>query len=254
MLGVWGGLGRRGWGRPGAQGAEPRAQSAGTSAAWTTNTAPARTSQDSGGTLHRKVTATGQLYIISRRAARHLLCTLAVAALRGPTAWEPGWGARTAGTRNGDARNRELGTKSWVEEMGGTRSGKRKQGCGGQRAGSGSGITERDRGVAPLGDPTRPGRAKRSGPSVRGATPPLPAHLHAPYLSGFVELLLQPCHRHDGMREAAWRAATGAEMWRGGRRAAAGPAAAGATGAGARRGTRACAERHPDVRAGDAAS
>lgn len=40
----------------------------------------------------------------------------------------------------------------------------------------------------------------------------------------------------------------------GGRRAAAGPAAAGATGAGARRGTRACAERHPDVRAGDAAS
>lgn len=98
--------------------------------------------------------------------------------------------------------------------MEGTRSGKRKQGCGGQRAGSGSGITEWDRGVAPLGDPTRPGRDKRSGPSVRGTTP-TPAHLHAPYLSGFVELLLQPCHRHDGMREAAWRAATGAEMWRG---------------------------------------
>lgn len=79
MLGAWGGLGRRGWGRPGAQGAEPRAQSAGTSAAWSTNTAPARTSQDSGGTLHRKVTATGRLYIISRRAARHLLCTLPAA-------------------------------------------------------------------------------------------------------------------------------------------------------------------------------
>lgn len=109
---------------------------------------------------------------------------------------------------------RSWGLRAWEAEMVGIRSGKRKQGCGGQGAGSGSGIRERNRGVAPRGDRPRPGRAKRSGPSVRGATPP-PAHLHAPYLSGFVELLLQPCHRHDGMRDAARRAATGAEMWRG---------------------------------------
>lgn len=41
------------------------------------------------------------------------------AALRGPTAWEPGWGAGTAGTRNGDARDKELGTESLEGRDGG---------------------------------------------------------------------------------------------------------------------------------------
>lgn len=61
---------------------------------------------------------------------------------------------------------------------------------------------------------TGPGQGGRRGGGRPSAGPP-PVHLHASYLSGFVELLLQPCHRHDGMLEAARRAATDAEMWRG---------------------------------------
>lgn len=88
----------------------------------------------------------------------------------------------------------------------------------------GSTLAER----APIGDrePGYRARLPRSAPrgpdrdreGLQGRTPsvcwsagPPMAHLHAPYLSGFVELLLQPCHRHDGMREASRPAATDAE-------------------------------------------
>lgn len=78
--------------------------------------------------------------------ARHPACGAPRAAVRGPTAWEPGWGAQTAGTGSRDARDRgSWGLRARAAELVGTRSGKRKQGCGGQGAGSG----ERGHGAGP---------------------------------------------------------------------------------------------------------
>lgn len=127
------------------------------------------------GTPHRKVTAPRRLYIISRRASRHL---------RGTLRAEPescGEGTDSLGTRVGEPGQR--GQRAVMPEEGswglgarvagttGTRSGKRKQECGGQgtesrskdRSETGSWVTEPGCRAAPRGDQIRPGRGRKGG-------------------------------------------------------------------------------------------
>lgn len=146
------------------------------------------------------------------------------AVVRGPIVWEHRWESRDSGTESSDARGSELRTgckggrdhrnPEWEEEAGMRRPGNRvaeRGPIGDRKLGHGAGLPR----GAPRGpDQAREGAQRRTPSVCRSAGPPM-AHLHAPYLSGFVELLLQPCHRHDGMREAARPVAADAERRRG---------------------------------------
>lgn len=109
-----------------------------------------------------------------RAPARHPPCG-ARAALRGPTAGEPEWGAGTAGTRNGDARDRELGT----EGLGGGDGGdsEREEEAGMRR--SGSRVGERNHGAGPRRSAPRgpdPGQGGLRGEGSPSAGPPRPPY------------------------------------------------------------------------------
>lgn len=196
MLGAWGGLGRRGL----EMARERRARSAkrGHLRSLEREHRSSRHIPGQWGAPHRKVTATRRLYIISRRAARHLRGTLRAAppraAVRGATAWEPGWGAQMAGTGSGDARDRgSWGLRAGAAELVGTLgAGRGSRDAAAREQGRGSGVTERDQGAVPIGDRTRPGRAQGRGPSVRGATPGTPARALPEWLCGTASSALPP--------------------------------------------------------------
>lgn len=179
MLGAWGGLGRRVLRRPGS--AEPRASAErGHLCSLEREQSSSQHIPGQWVTPHRKVTAPRRLYIISRRAAKHLRVTLRAE----PESCRVG--TDRLGTRVGEPRQREQravmprkgnwGLGARVAGTTGTRSGKRKQRCGGQgaesrsedRSETGSRVTEPGCRAAPRGDRIRTGRGCRGGrrPSV----------------------------------------------------------------------------------------
>lgn len=213
-------------------------------------TSRASTSRDSRAHRHRKVTR--------EEATLHNLPP------RRPGTRAPSCGAR-AGPCGGGALSEEAGRPGPVEARSAARSrGWRTELRDARVAAAEGGAGDAGRGPGGLGagrGPQAPGRLPA--PSAPPAAPPGTAPRRTclvPYLSGFVELLLEPGHRHGaggraggcgaGIRRRRSRAGGPSRTARcPGRRSSCSRRGCGRGGA-ELRGTRARAERHPDVRGG----